>query len=132
MQACNLCGKKFPKLVNAIVEGSMLFVCEDCSKFGNVIEIKQPEIQEERITKTLKIEQPEEIEMVVSDFSNKIKEARELMGLKQEEIAKKIAEKESIIHQLESGHIKPTLDLVKKFENEFSKLFKELIRRYCK
>jgi len=118
MKSCSLCGKRFPELLNAIVEGSMLSVCEDCSKFGNVIEVKKPEIQEER-RRIIKIEEPKELELVVKDFPNKIKEARELMGLKQEEVAKKIAEKESVVHKLESGHLTPSLNLVRKLENLF-------------
>ncbi len=119
MQSCELCGRKFPTLINAIVEGSMLSVCEDCSKFDNVITIKQPEIQEERQERTIKIEKPEDTEIIIPDFHNKIKEARDLIGFTQEEVAKKLAEKESLIQNLESGHLKPSLDLVKKFENFF-------------
>ena len=92
MKSCSLCGNNFPELISAIVEGSMLEICEDCSKFGNVIEVKQPEIQEER-RRTIQIQEPEELELIIKDFPNKIKEARELMGLKQEEIAKKNSRK---------------------------------------
>ena len=118
MKSCSLCGNNFPELISAIVEGSMLEICEDCSKFGNVIEVKQPEIQEER-RRTIQIQEPEELELIIKDFPNKIKEARELMGLKQEEIAKKIAEKESVIQQLESGHLEPPLAIVRKLESLF-------------
>ena len=38
------------------------------------------------------------------------------MGLKQEDLAKEIAEKESVIHWLETGRHEPSLELARKLE----------------
>jgi putative transcription factor len=56
------------------------------------------------------------VQLIVANYSKIIKSAREKTGLKQEELAKKIAEKESVIHKLESGIMKPDIPLARKLE----------------
>ena len=109
---CDICGKEV-SLVKAIVEGIELSVCRECSNFGNVIEQKKPEK-----TKPKRPTYPTEevIDVMVSDYTDKIKKAREKMNLKQKEFAQKIAEKESVIQNIESGHIKPSIALARKIE----------------
>ena len=110
-----MCGSQ-GQLFKTIIEGAELNVCHECSKFGKVIKIVklEPEIKRKEKTKT-----PEEevIEVFVEDFAEKIKKKREELGLTQKEFAKKINEKESVIHKLESGNFEPTLGLGKKLEN---------------
>jgi len=53
---------------------------------------------------------------LLNDFAEKIRSKREKLGLKQSEFAKKISEKESIIHKLETGEFKPSLELASKLE----------------
>lgn len=112
---CEVCGKETTNLLNAIVEGSVLSVCKNCSKYGNVIAVKKPKPAQEPPKKIITIEEP--IEVIVSDFSLKIKNARESLKLKQEQLAKNLKEKTSLIHKLESGHLTPSISLAKKLEN---------------
>ena len=107
---CELCGSN-KTLVKALIEGSTLNVCTDCSKFGKVI-------SQHKIEKIEKIKQtkPEEIEIIIDGYSKLIKNAREKLNLKQEELAKKISEKVSVIHLIETGHLEPNIDLAKKLE----------------
>jgi len=114
MADCELCGRE-AVLYDAIVEGSVVSVCKDCTKYGNVIIVEPKRIKEvERIKARL----PEEgvDEFVVDDYAKKIKEAREKIGLKQEELAEKIHEKESVIHKIESSVMVPDLKLARKLE----------------
>ena len=110
---CELCGRN-SELVQAVVEGSMLNVCNDCSKFGNVVAVQKtrPIIQ----NKIRKIMEEESLEIVKSGFGTLIKEAREKLGLKQEEFAKRLNEKESFMHKIESNSIKPSISFSKKLE----------------
>ena len=119
LKVCELCGKLSDNLMEAVVEGAILSVCKTCSEFGNVIPIKKP-IQSEISKGKIVIErEPEEFEIIVQDYAQKVKQSREDMQLKQEELAQKLAEKVSVIHHIEIGHLKPSLLLAKKLENFF-------------
>ena len=56
----------------------------------------------------------QEIPIIVEDYAQRIKNRRERLGLKQGELAKKLAEKESVISALESGSMEPSVALAEK------------------
>lgn len=114
MDVCELCGAK-GNLNNAIVEGSIVSVCHNCRKFGNVIEIKKPD-SFPIPTKIIKSSNKEPSETIDSNYAEKIRKARSMKGLTQKELARAIAEKESVIHKLESKQLKPPFKLAKKLE----------------
>lgn len=116
---CEMCGKEKLHLYKAIVEGSLLSVCERCKKFGEVISIEKPKIEEPK--KKKKPEPPkfvdeEKQQIIIDDYAEKIKEAREKKELTQEKLAKAIAEKESVIHKIESKQMIPSMKIAKKLE----------------
>ncbi len=124
---CDICGRE-SKLVDAIIEGSMVSVCNICSKYGQIITLEKPVIKEEKFVKPKSIPKDDNIiEIVIQDYAEKIKNTREKLNLKQEELAKLVAEKESTIHNIESGHLKPSIDTVKKLQ-QFLKI--KLIEEY--
>ena len=116
MGSCEVCGKNFDNLEKAIVEGVMINVCHDCSKFGKIIPVRKPLIGPRRI---IPVQTKEVMEDIVTDYAEIIKKAREKKGLKQEELAKNIAEKESVISKVEGGSLKPSFILAKKLEQFF-------------
>ncbi len=124
LESCELCGKK-NKLVEVIIEGSMLSVCQNCSKFGKTIIIEKKLEEKTKISRRVNIE--EEPELIVANYSELIKQVREKKDLKQEELAKKISEKESVIHKIESGQLKPSILLARKLE-KFLKI--KLVENY--
>lgn len=107
MAQCDICGKD-AQLVDAVIEGSMLSVCEKCAKHGSVVPVDRP------ISRTINKEDGPEL--FVEDCSLQVRIAREKKGLTQEQLAKAIAEKESTIHHLETGDAKPSLKTAKKLE----------------
>ena len=113
MGSCEICGKRFENLDRAIVEGVMIDVCHDCGKFGKVILVRKPLIEPNRV---VPVHTREIVEDVVNSYPGLIKKAREKKGLKQDELAKSIAEKESVISKIESGSLKPSFILAKKLE----------------
>ena len=113
MVGCEICGKNFENLERAIVEGVMMGVCSNCAKFGKIIPVRKPLIEPKRI---IPVQTKEVMEDIVTDYAELIKKGRERKGLKQEGLAKDIAEKESVISKVESGSLKPSFILAKKLE----------------
>ncbi|MBI5065040.1 TIGR00270 family protein [Candidatus Woesearchaeota archaeon] len=111
MSVCELCGRD-SRLYKAKVEGTELNVCEACGKFGTVY---RPVETPKQVSRPVKAK-PEVIEVIVSDYSEIIRKAREKLGLNQEDFAKKLNEKESFIQKVESGHIEPAIEIARKFE----------------
>ena len=116
---CELCGKKEAEF-SALIEGVELQVCEGCARHGQVL--KKP-VYEER--KQFRAEEPELV--IVEDYASLIKNKRESMGLNQEDFAKKLNQRLSLMQSIESGHIKPTIEVARKLEKILGiKLIKEL------
>ena len=115
---CEMCGRETEELYKTNVEGTIMALCIKCSKFGKVIEApKRPAPAARAIRRMVELpKKPEIIETVVNDYAEKIRKARERLGLNQEEFAKKVNEKISIIHKLETGSITPDLKTAKKLE----------------
>ena len=109
---CDMCGKD-TKLFKIKIENAIMSVCENCSKFGDVFSEVVKKIEIKPIKK--KIEN-EAFEIIKEGYGFTIKKAREKLGLKQEELAKQIKEKASLIHKLENELIEPNLVLAKKLE----------------
>ncbi len=99
------------------VEGTELKLCKRCAKYGKVLRKAKPVIQKEAPVQVREKKPVDEIEeMIVEDFALKIKVARERQDIKQEDFAKKINEKESVIHHLETGKMEPSIKLARKIE----------------
>lgn len=58
----------------------------------------------------------DEMEELASDYDEQIRAAREREGLSQEDLAKSLNEKASLIRKLERGEILPSDDVQKKLE----------------
>ena len=58
----------------------------------------------------------EDYHIISRDYARIVKEAREKLGLEQHQLAERIAERESVIHRIESGLLEPPIKLAKKLE----------------
>ena len=125
-----MCGKE-DRLFKTEVEGTQLNVCKDCSKYGKIISSVRIEVEEEKKTEKVskKVKEPEKdmAFVIVEDYADRIKKRREKLGIKQEDFAKKISEKESLVHKIETGHFEPSISLAMKIER-FLKI--KLIEQY--
>ena len=121
---CEMCGSEKPLFICEI-EGTRLNVCSECAKYGKTIK-KAPVIETAKektkaIKKELenKEEKTEPLLVINPDYAKLIKTAREKLGLNQEDTAKKINEKISVLHNLETGKHPPNIELAKKLERFF-------------
>lgn len=110
MGVCELCGKEAP-LITAIVEGTQMTVCQNCGKFGKVIQKPVGHLFQKVVVST-----PETAEVVVSNYAQLIRQAREKSGMTMKEFAMTLNEKESIIHKLENSQFVPPINMAKKLE----------------
>jgi len=120
MANCEICGKE-DEIFETVIEGTKLNVCSKCTKFGKVI--KKQVVRDEpsktfRANRIIEQNNPhvETVELINPRYAELIKKKREELGLKQIELARKIAEKESVIHNLESGHTEPNVAVARKLE----------------
>lgn len=108
MSNCDICGKERP-LVRTIIENASLEVCSECSDYGDVI-------KENKFVDIDRKPRFEVMELIVPDYSERIRNKRMGLGLTQNELGLKINEKESIIHSIENGKLEPDLKLARKLE----------------
>ena len=127
---CEVCGQKIHNgPITAVIEGARLTVCVECSKHGKVVtqdeytpkpkptgklSARIPVTMTQKKKTEIKVEITQEI---IEDYTSKIRQAREKLGLTHEELAKKINEKTSVIGKLETGKIQPSNILATKLEH---------------
>jgi len=112
MTNCDTCGKS-TQLYRAEIEGVIMNVCKECASFGKVLgTLRRPEIKAEKQT----AEEFETQEVIVKDFNAKIREKREQLKMTQEDFAKMIREKLSILQKMEKGSFTPDIQTAKKLE----------------
>jgi putative transcription factor len=116
-QLCELCGTKGANKI-AVVEGARSVVCDRCALLGELVEVireepkwikKQQTEREKRVVPDLPIDE------VVENIGEIVRNAREEQGLKQEELAMKVNESESIIKRIEHGFI-PQVSTARKLQ----------------
>lgn len=107
---CDMCGSS-GEMVRAEVEGAIINLCQKCSRFGKVL----GPVRVQGFERPRKHE-PENTQIINAEYPAKIRGARERSGLTQKEFATRLNEKESLIHQLESGSMEPSISLARKLE----------------
>ncbi len=89
--------------------------CMACAKFGKSIAEKKAFSNRSPHQKRFK--RPEAPRLrIVDDFNTLLRTKREKLGLKQEQIARMVSERESIIQKMESGNFKPSITMARKLE----------------
>ncbi len=117
MPACELCGKQ-ASLVPTLIETVKMDVCTACTRFGQVLQQRQVAavLQKKQEEQQRKRHREEPQLSIVEDYADRIRKKREQLGLKQVDLARMIAERESLIQKMETSQFEPPLDLAKKLE----------------
>jgi putative transcription factor len=121
---CEVCGQEIrgePR--RRIIEGAKIIVCGRCAQFGSGdwFQIQSPKYGNKNKypspprRRQSEVEEAELFE-IVEDYGEKIRKAREKVGVTVEELARTINEKESIIKKLEKEEFIPTPKLREKLK----------------
>jgi putative transcription factor len=132
---CEMCGKDVETTNRVLVEGSVLSLCTDCSRFGTVLTtpataltavrsgpVSAPTVVERLARRSRRMEERDlfqelpDLELA-TDWHAKIRVAREKLGWTPEELAKRLSEKKSVVLKMESGSFHPPDTLVPKIEH---------------
>lgn len=127
---CEICGKELKGSgVKIMVEGTELTVCSSCKRYGSekVSTTSQAEAKRVVIKKKKVRTDIEFKDELVDNFSQIIRMEREKRGWSQEQLAKKIQEKESLIKKIENAEITPDPEVVAKLEKLFGIKLKESV-----
>jgi putative transcription factor len=134
MASCEMCGKEVPRTRTVTVGGTVLDVCNECARFGDEVRKEAPppeplaygadqDTQQQRIAQAQTRGRPKDVletagggQELVEDYPKRIREGRQRMGWKQDELGQRINEKKSVISHLESGETRPDDKLVHKLE----------------
>ena len=109
---CEICGRPIKgKGREIFVERAKLTVCSNCARYGTIVRHKPKESRRKPIYSSVQTEFD-----VREDYPSIVKRARENQGLTQKDLARTINEKESVIHRIETGHMRPSRRLAKKLE----------------
>lgn len=113
-----MCGKG-GQLFDAEIEGGTLVVCASCAKFGKVI---RKHSEEKFVPKYVESKKQQVVsgptKMIVNNYSSLIKKARERRGMKQDEFAKLLQERESTVQHWESGKLEPSIAVAERIEKQ--------------
>ena len=134
---CEMCGKEVPSTSRVRLERTVLNLCTDCARFGELVEPPPPATappsmgtsrplspggasrsgaMRRRLEERDLYEDIGEMELA-PDWPRRVRVARETLNWKPEDLAKKLNEKKSIVLKLESGSFRPPDALVHKIEH---------------
>jgi putative transcription factor len=135
MPCCELCGIESKGCKAAMIDGVKMMLCPNCIKHGEGIKTVAPTPSkvEKYITKKTKTVKPKDVfkkmnKELVSNWPDKIKEARKKKGLSREELGFRIGERTVIISKLENGDLRPSDKMIEKLEKELEITLLEELR----
>ena len=144
MPQCEMCGSEQSSLTTVKVEGAELQLCDECKEFGTEVRTESSSAGSTKYSTSSsggssgsagstgsgaggsggggssrrRRDMFDDMDEIVADYDQRIREARESRGLSQEDLAKELNEKASLIRKLERGDMLPSDDVRSKLETE--------------
>ncbi|MBB6646265.1 multiprotein bridging factor aMBF1 [Halobellus ruber] len=145
MPECEMCGSEQSSLTTVKVEGAELQLCDDCKEFGTEVRTESSSSTSTKYSTSSsggsgssgsggstgagggssgggstrrRRDMFDDMDEIAADYDQRIREAREGRGLSQEDLAKSLNEKASLIRKLERGDMLPSDDVRSKVESE--------------
>ncbi len=140
MVQCEMCGKETSDPNRVKIEGAELDVCDECTDFGT--EVKTQDSASSTSTKystsssesssssssstssssssssRRQTDMFDDMDELAQDYDDVIRDAREQAGMSQEDLAKSVNLKASLIQKLEHGDTLPSDDVQQKLESK--------------
>ncbi|QLD84504.1 TIGR00270 family protein [Natronomonas halophila] len=139
MVQCEMCGANTSDPKTVKVEGAELDVCDNCADFGTEVKTQETSSSSTKYSTSSsgsssssstssssssssgggggsRRDMFDEMDEVVQDYDERIRNARESEGLTQEELADQLNEKASLIRKLERGDVLPSDKVQTKLE----------------
>ena len=134
---CEMCGKEVPSTSRVRLEGSVLYVCPECARFGKPLDpvpspaapmaeagtrfrpgmaVTSPSGPRRRLEERDLYQEIGEMELA-PDWNKRIRSAREAQQWTPEVLGKKLNEKKSVVLKIEAGAFRPPDALVRKIEH---------------
>ncbi|HYB92982.1 MAG TPA: multiprotein bridging factor aMBF1 [archaeon] len=118
---CEVCGKQIQgKPYRAIIEEAEMLVCSECARLGSTsweMRSKSAPTRSKTASKPMKPASMEEELELVEDYAQKIRQAREKLNLNYNDLGKRIGEKVSVLHQIETLKMVPNKIMSRKLEH---------------
>ncbi|MFW9970411.1 MAG: multiprotein bridging factor aMBF1 [Candidatus Odinarchaeota archaeon] len=127
---CPVCGSIiWGKGEKVLLEGAKITVCHNCAQHGKKIDKPPTKIPSNKSysndkklsskKKSLRNEFIDDFE-IIPDYSIKIRNKRNSLGLNQDQFAQKLNEKPSLLRRIEAGKTEPDIKLAKKIEEIYN------------
>lgn len=135
---CELCGSKVPRTKLVVIEGAAMNVCPGCEKYASSDAVKTkegkvmlPSVAERLGSRQRRMHQRDVLtrgeKELVLDYPQRVRKGRQKMSMSQDDLAKSLNEKKSIIVKIENGDIRPTDKLIAKLERTLEVTLKEYL-----
>ncbi|WP_266079793.1 multiprotein bridging factor aMBF1 [Haladaptatus caseinilyticus] len=140
MVQCEMCGAETASPKKIKVEGAELDVCDNCADFGTEVKTQQTSSTSTKYStssssgkssgststsrsssggsRSRPSDMFDDMDEIAQDYDDRIRNARESDGLSQEDLAKELNEKASLIRKLERGDMLPSDSVQKKLEKK--------------
>ncbi|WP_227373679.1 multiprotein bridging factor aMBF1 [Haladaptatus halobius] len=139
MVQCEMCGAETTSPKTIKVEGAELDVCDNCADFGTEVKTQQSSSTSTKYStssssgkskassgssgssgtsRQRRSDMFDDMDEIAQDYDDRIRNAREADGLSQEDLAKELNEKASLIRKLERGDTLPSDSVQKKLERK--------------
>ncbi len=123
---CEVCGREISWGYLVDIEGARLIACADCAERGTIIRKVYDRPRETRKRRDSS-EESEKDYVLIDNYGEVIRRARESKGIDLETLAKRLRVREGYLRKVEEGELTPTDDLAHRLEKVLGvKLFEEV------
>jgi len=135
---CEMCGSDVPRTKLVMVEGAAVNSCPRCEKYASSGAVKTkegkvmlPSVADRLGNRERRMRHRDVLargeKELVDDYPQRVRKGRQKLSMSQDDLAKSLNEKKSIIVKVENGDIRPTDKLVARLERALDITLKEYL-----